>query len=400
MNERFIDLDIFEGGKEMTEKDLWKWILDNFSDNGVASIGRNLGLKIPGFRQINPQQKNFKVLRPKLINEALSPKNLNDLKGFFNSVAEEDEKFSEHRGKSREELLSLMEEEITPSILFSVLLSSEDENDINNALELAEQLIEEGRLDQMEKYAEENFGEEESTEEEEETKTSVKDDDIKQLQQKIKALEKKLVKSEQKNEELKTKITDLQDALNSEKKLWKEEKKGLTQEIHTLKSQQGGLKSSADAAYAERDAMQKKMEQQKAIMKKKDDEISRLNAVILNFKTAKKNSAEDEAVGANTENPEQVQPSLEEDNRISVAVIGDPKNSRVQRYKKYHLNIIESSDIEEEKQKDILEAADQIWLLTYKIPRSVQKRLKTLLKDRDTQEFATFIDLEKHMQKG
>lgn len=386
----------------MTEKDLWKWILDNFSDNGVASIGRNLGLKIPGFRQINPQLKNFKVLRPKLINEALSPKNLSDLKGFFNSVAEGDEKFLEHRGKSKEELQSLMENEITPSILLSVLLSSDDENDINNALELAEQLIEEGKLDQMEKYAEDNFGDEDGAEEEVEAEPepSVKDVDIKQLQQKIAALEKKLVKSEQKNEELKAKVTDVQNALNSEKKAWKEEKKGLTLEIHTLKSQQGGLKSSADAAYSERDLMAKKMEQQKAIMKKKDEEISRLNAVILNFKTQKKNIPEAESVAAESGNTEQEQPSIQEESRINVAVIGDPKNSRVQRYNKFNLNIIESSDIEEEKQKDILEAADQIWLLTYKIPRSVQKRLKTVFKDRGTQEFATFIDLEKHMQKG
>jgi chromosome segregation ATPase len=389
-----------EGGKEMTEKDLWKWILDNFSDNGVASIGRNLGLKIPGFRQINPQLKNFKVLRPKLIHEALSPKNINDLKGFFNSVAEEKEKFLEHRGKSKEELLLLMEEEITPSILLSVLLSSGDKNDINNALELAEQLTEEGRLDQMEKYAEENFGNEDVTEKEEEAEPSVKDVDIKKLQQKIAALEKKLVKSEQKNEELKAKVTDVQNSLNSEKKLWKEDKKGLTQEIHTLKSQQGGLKSSAEAAYAERDSMEKKMEQQKAIMKKKDEEISRLNAVILNFKTQKKNNPEEKSVAAETGNTEQDQPSIQEENRVNVAVIGDPKNTRVQRYHKFNLNIIEASDLEEEKQKYILETADQIWLLTYKIPRSVHKRLKTVLKNRDTQEFATFVDLEKHMQKG
>ncbi|WP_102262592.1 hypothetical protein [Mesobacillus jeotgali] len=384
----------------MTEKDLWKWILDNFSDNGVASIGRNLGLKIPGFRQINPQLKNFKVLRPKLINEALSPNNLSDLRGFFNSVAEGDEKFLQHRGKSKAELQSLMEEEITPSILLSVMLSSDDENDINNALELAEQLIEEGKLDQMEKYAEENFGDEEGTEEEVESKPLVKDEDVIQLQQKIAALEKKLVKSEQKNEELKAKLTDVQNALNSEKKAWKEEKKGLTQEIHTLKSQQGGLKSSAESAYAERDSMEKKMEQQKAIMKKKDEEISRLNAVILNFKTQQKNNLEEQSVVAESVNAGQEQLLIQEENRINVAVIGDPKNSRVQRYNKFNLNIIESSDIEEEKQKDIVEAADQIWLLTYKIPRSVQKRLKTVFKDRDTQEFATFIDLENHMQKG
>jgi chromosome segregation ATPase len=384
----------------MTEKDLWKWILDNFSDNGVASIGRNLGLKIPGFRQINPQQKNFKVLRPKLINEALSPKNINDLKGFFNSVAEEEEKFLEHRGKSKEELLSLMEEEITPSILLSVLLSSDDENDINNALVLAEQLTEEGRLDQMEKYAEGNFGFEDGTVEEVEAKPSANNDDIKQLQQKIVALEKKLVKSEQKNEELKAKVTEVQNALNADKKQWKEEKKGLTQEIHTLKSQQGGLKSSAEAAYAERDSMEKKMEQQKSIMKKKEEEISRLNAVILNLKTQQKNNSEEESVAAETGITEQDHPSIQEENRINVAVIGDPKNTRVQRYPKFNLNILESSDIEEEKQKDIIETADQIWLLTYKIPRSVQKRLKTVLKGRDTQEFATFVDLEKHMQKG
>src|SRR4051794_20504380 len=118
------------------EKEIWKWILESFNDEGIANIGQNIGIKIPGFRQINPHQKRFKILRPALIQEAIHQRNATRLRCLFDEIAEEDEKLLTYRGCSIEELLLAVEEELVPSILLSVLLSSEDEEDHAKAVEI------------------------------------------------------------------------------------------------------------------------------------------------------------------------------------------------------------------------------------------------------------------------
>ena len=80
-------------------------------------------------------------------------------------------------------------------------------------------------------------------------------------------------------------------------------------------------------------------------------------------------------------------------------MIGDPKNSRIQKYPKFELTIIEGPDVQEEIHL-ALDRLDQIWLLTYKIPTSIQKRVRSLGKGKHMKEFATFNDLENYMLKG
>lgn len=374
------------------EKELWKWILESFSDEGIANVGHNLGIKIPGFRQINPQQKNFKILRQKLIQEASHPRNANHLREFFQSLAEETPDFQQYRGKTIEELLQSIEEEIPPSMLFSALLTSGDEEDAKKANEIFNQLTAENRLDELERKA--DLKAEDADETDLESQLKQLQEELKQAQQKILNFEKKMKKSEQKNEELKTKATTAKAAFEHEKKQMKDEKKALQQEIQALKGENGSLKNQLAAFTPEKESLRKKVDQQTADLTKKNDEIARLNALLLKLRT------EQDKEPKEREHDVQPVPVPAAVEKIKVAVIGDPKNTRVQRYKKFDLTIIEASEIKEEKNNNFLHAAEQIWLLTYKTPRSIQKRVRNLVQEKPIQEFATFIDLENYMMKG
>ncbi|WP_462411708.1 hypothetical protein [Neobacillus sp. Marseille-QA0830] len=377
------------------EKEIWKWILENFSDEAIANIGQNLGIKVPGFRQINHQQKKFKMLRPKLIQEAVHPKNSVMLKDFFNTIAEGADGLAEWRGKTIEELLQSAGEDIPPSMLLSVLLSSENEEDIQKGHEIFTKLKEEEKLDLLERQAEENQEEEDNPSEMDNEQLKQLQDELNQSQQKIANLEKKVKRSEQKNDELKEKATTAHAAFEKEKKQWKEERKTLSQEMQTLKEEYGKVKNKLAEVSPELETLQKKMDQQTVSIKHKDDEIARLNALLLKLRTEQ----ERPSIEPNTDN---TQPAAiqEAHDKITVAIIGDPMNTRVQKYKKYDLTIIEATEIHEERTNEVLNRAEQIWLLTYKTPRGIQKRVKTLVKEKPIQEFATFIDLENFMMKG
>lgn len=388
----------------MTERVIWKWILDGFSDNEMANIGKILELKVPGFRQINPKIKNFKILRPKLIYEALVPKNASKLKRFFNTATEENADNLEYRGKNQEDLLLAIGKEIAPSVLFTALLSSSEEMDVRNAIEIYAKLEAEGKLEQMEKLAEEDLEDADTTDGKEDQKWTESQEELKEAQQKVISCEKKLKKSEQKNENLKAQINSVQLDFDTERKEWKEEKKKLIKEIQMLSSENSKLNSEAEAAHVEIATINKKYEQQQVVTKRKDEEISRLNALILKLKTnstrEERQAESSKAKAAGAAQQEIDATPVAEENKMQVAVIGDPKNSRVQRYKKFNLNIIEASEIEEERNKNILDSVNRIWLLTYKTPRGAQKRIKSMLKGKEILEFATFIDLENHMKKG
>lgn len=265
------------------EKEIWKWILETFDDEGIAKIGQNIGVKRPGFRQINPHHKRFKILRPALIQEALHQRNAKLLKYFFDEIAEEDAELVSYREKSMEELLLAVEEEIAPSILLSVLLSSEDEEDIEKAVELFRTLKDEDKLEAFENRSEAKVEEVKSTEEE--SQANHLQDDLKQAMQKNVKLERKLKKLEKNIEELKAKDSIAQNAIKNERKQLKEEKKVLSQENHTLKNEVSALKKKVLELTSEKVLHQKQLDKQVSTIKAREDEISKLHARMLKERT-------------------------------------------------------------------------------------------------------------------
>lgn len=366
------------------EKEIWKWILDTFPDDGIANIADNLMIKIKGFRQLNPQQANFKMVRNRIIKEALNQKNSKKLYYFFDSLIEDRPEIESLRGKSIEELLQVLEEEgLYPSILLGVLLSSEDEEDHGKAQEIYIKLKEEEKLDLLEKQVDEKLANEEEVDEQEILEQLQKG--LKTALKEIERLEKKLKKLEQKNEELKTKEASSQTSLKNERKEWKTEKKAFLQEIHSLKAEMGTVRNDSKTASAEKEELNKKLAKQTETMKLKDEEINRLHARVVKLETDLENQNNHHKSG---------------NDKIKVTMIGDPYSSRLLKYDKFELTILKGSEFQEEKGQTALDHADQVWLLTYKIPRSVQKRVKSVVKNKQTKEFTTFADLEDHMLKG
>ncbi|MDM5326284.1 AAA family ATPase [Neobacillus sp. CF12] len=265
------------------EKEIWKWILETLNDEGIAKIGQSIGAKRPVFRQINPHHKRFKILRPALIQEALHQRNAKILKYFFDEIAEEDGELVSYRGRSIEELLLAAEEEISPSILFSVLMSSEEEEDIEKATEIFRTLRDEDKLEAFENRSEAKV--EEVNNPEEETQANQLQEEMKVALQKNVKLDRKIKKLEKNIEELKVKDTVAQNAIKNERKQLKEDKKGLSQDNHSLKKEVDTLKKKVLELTSEKVLQQKQLDKHVNTIKAKEDEISKLHARMLKERT-------------------------------------------------------------------------------------------------------------------
>jgi chromosome segregation ATPase len=368
------------------DREIWKWILDSFSDEEIAMISDVFRLKIPGFRQINSQQKTFKMVRPKIIQSALHQKHAEKLNGYVITKAEVqlDVKVESLRKKSVKTLLQLTEEEIKPSILLGILLASDNEKEKAKAEKIYSKLKTENKLNELEKQVGEDIFGTETEEIQDQDSLKALQEELKLAQQTIDKLGKRLKKLEQKNEELKSKETSIQASLQTEKKRSKE----LSQEVNSLKGEIGNLKHKLKTASPDTTSLQKKMDKQAATLKAKVEEISRLNALVLKLNT--------ELDKLSTLKEKMVDTAPASLAKIKVALIGDPKNRGLEKNSKFELNIFEGPEITSKG----LDGIDQIWLLTYKIPRSVQKRVKSCVSGKPIFEFLTFTELEHHMLKG
>ncbi len=377
------------------EKEIWKWILNSFSDEGIANLAQAVGIKIPGFRQVNPQHKKFKIVRPKIIHAALQQELVQKFHEFIESFAEEKSEIDDLKDKSFEELLEMVGEEIQPSIVLGVLLSSQDEEHQEKAVQLYTKLKEEDKLELLEQQADEKANEIEHDDIKDHKAFVELKSKLQASQQVIDKLEKRLAIIEQKNEELKSKEAKAQAALKTEKKRSKEEKAVLSQEINSLKGEVGSLKHQVKSISPEKDLLSKQIDSQKKTLKNKDEEINRLNALTLKLRTdLEKFTIQQEKLGTTQENVVQNSP------KVKVVIIGDPKNTRIRNYHKYELFIVEGTELPDEETLAVIANADQVWLLTYKVPRSTQKHIRNLVKSDKTTEFSTFVELEDYMLKG
>ncbi|SMQ81252.1 AAA domain (dynein-related subfamily) [Bacillus sp. OV166] len=186
-------------------------------------------------------------------------------------------------GRNMEELLLAVEEEMAPSILLSVLLSSEDEEDIEKAGEIYRILRDENKLEVFENRGEEKVDEVECNEEE--SKVIHLKDELKFALQKNVKLERKLKKLDQRIEELKDKDSMAQIAIKNERKQLKDDKKVLSHDNYSLKNEVGSLTKKVLELSSEKELNLKKLERQMNALKAKDEEIAKLHAQMLKERT-------------------------------------------------------------------------------------------------------------------
>lgn len=398
----------------MDEKQVWKWILDKFSDESIAELGRVSGIKVPGFRQISVQH-NFKILRPRLITALVNSKNMSTLKDYYDPFSDEDDELKGYRDKTVEELLTLVETDIKPSDLILILLSGEKPEHIEKAMEIYSRLSDEGTLDVFEKKNEDKKAEGESSLEEE-ASIILEANNLKVAQAQIKSLEKKLKKAEQKNESMKASSLHEKESNEKLKKQWKEEKKTLNLEIHQLKSEHGkmateistlnkenqsllsereNLKKTKETIHQENAILRSEVEQQKNTLKEKEAEISRLHALCLHLRKASNQPEEDQS-----EEMKSHVKTRKNGGKSKIAIIGDPKNGKVNQNDNYDLIIVDANEVENQIHTGLFEQTEQIWLLTYRTPIKAQRRIKSVYSDKTLREFATFLELENFMLKG
>jgi DNA repair exonuclease SbcCD ATPase subunit len=368
------------------DREIWKWILDSFSDEEIAKLSSKFNLKIPGFRLINHLQNNFKIIRPKIIQSAMNKKYAEKLNNYVITRAKVqlDVKVDSLRKKSIKSLLQLTEEGIKPSILLGILLASGNEKELAKAEVIYSKLKTENKLFKFEKQAGEDDTNTEVKVIQDQDSLKTQQEEFKLAQQSIEKLDKRLKKLDQKNEELKSKETSLQTSLQTERKRSKE----LSQEVNSLKGEIGSLKHKLKTASPDTTSLQKKLDNQAATLKTKVEEISRLNALVLKLNT--------ELDKLSSKKNKTVETTPELLDKIKVALIGDPKNKGLEKNVKFELNIFKGPEVTPKG----LDGHDQIWLLNYKIPRSVQKRVKSCNSGKPIFEFTTFTELEHHMLKG
>ena len=369
-------------------KEIWKYVLESLEDKELVEIGQVLNVNIPGFRKITPQT-NIKLFRPRLINASLTVSNLEGLRVYYEIKLETEDERLELRDFTVDELIEEMKDKIRPSTLFTILLSSKDVTHIEKAEEIYTILKGE---DLLSLYEEKDLRKAATNEEDEKDILEENaNEKVKQAEGIVKKLEKNLAKATEKNEELKKRMDDEQRRFEIEKKEWKMTKKELNQEIHELKSEMGKLINQYEELTNNVTKKELVNEEKDAELRRKEAEISRLNALCLTFQTAK------EEVATSIEEDE---PNVDDTSKINVAVIGDPKNTRVHRYEKFHLTIIDSGDVEAFLEDNQFKRYEEVWLLTYRSSRSVQKKVISFLDAKQLMEFRDFVDLEKYMIEG
>lgn len=375
---------------------IWKWIIESKPDDKLVEMSNLLKIKVPGFRQINTNQ-NMKLLRPKLINALIQTNNLKLLESFYDEYYKdcyEDDEYDDYRTKTEAELLELTKREyIKPSDVLASLLSSEDKSHKEIAESIYKILTEEKVIDELEENIEQK--DEDETKQLnlldlQENKTVLTGDGSGEIKQ----LKKKLKKSEEKNQQLQEKLSQLEKELQEQKRSWKEEKKDITQKLAVQTQEFNRVRNLLDKKDQEVEELKKTLQEKDEIILNYKAEISNLNAICMNL-GHKKEKANEPTKKTELEEPKPVL------NKKIIYLIGNPKNSKVLKLlSDYNIPVIEPEEISEVIEGDTLANGDQVWMLTYKVPKNKQLQIKNNVAEEKLLEFETFINLQKHIQKG
>ncbi|MHC0035554.1 McrB family protein [Pseudoneobacillus sp. C159] len=208
------------------DKTIWKKILESMPAEDFIRLTAACEIHLKGFRKISSD--NYKLVKPRLMAEALKNGNLEricllfDKKSELTSLEVEEDEVVDYRSMNNEQLMESFEKGAALFEILGSLHSSTNPNHINLAIEFEKQIsiqekqINPDRVHQDRKKIDSN-------QETEEKKNLQKEFD--HTRNVLKSVEKKLLKSEAKNNEWQTKYQSLELEYYSAKRKWKEEKK-------------------------------------------------------------------------------------------------------------------------------------------------------------------------------
>lgn len=375
------------------DKTIWKKILESMPNEDFIKLTNACDINVKGFRKISPE--NYKVVKQKLLVEALKNINLKRITMLFDKKSEflalndaaEDEDV-DFRSMSLEELFETYENGSELFEILGSLHSSSNPEHINLAIEFEKQLSIKTSLLDLEDESTNEIVEELHQDDMEQLKKQLMDARIA-----ICNLEKKVTKSLQKNTEWQARFNNLELEFSVAKKSWKEEKKEWTKTKTILQQEVVTKQNQINKFDIQKDELNNKIKRQEKDILEKNAKISHLNAKLLNSNQPLNESTlqHDSHINSNTQ--------TKTDIKKRIAIIGNPKNKRIEENSHFNVEVFEVSDLEKAFETNTFEAFDEIWLLTYKVPTTKQKLVHEQM-SKPVVEISTFINLRTKVEKG
>ncbi|UFJ40742.1 hypothetical protein LOK74_22570 [Brevibacillus humidisoli] len=383
----------------MNHKEIWKWIFEIAPDHFLLSVAKvkGLNLRIPGVSDVQHIKKEqLRAFRPRIINGLLKNDKLFYICQHFDEIPFDDElieKISQIRERDSDNLYAEIQSDDTaidlPSVLM-VLLSSSEPDDHTKAAALFEKVKEKGELDaHAQKIKQSEQKEKENREEQPEPERKAETAEY----------EKQYRQEKKRSEILQQKLDECKEERERERREWKEAKQAYEAETQTIKrelhrKEQEVARQEAAIAKLEQDKEQLRTSLQQAQARIKELEQS---------KQSLQSRIDQEKQAA-----EEMKKQLElikiihgiegtDDIKIKVLLFGNPRNRRVFSIPKYAVRVVESSEIDQFLESEPQAKADEVWVLTYRVPREQQVRLQQIYQSKVV-EFADFHKLKTYME--
>ncbi len=343
----------------------WKWLLQALDDELLISFARTLKVRVPGFRGGN-WDKSIKLLRPRIIQSMLAPKQLMKLSEVVATEVQQDPELLALQDCSEQQLLEQVPHQLAPTQVLLALLSSPEPALVERGESLYQHWEDSGLL------ATWLDAREQAAAAAPEADTSQKTE-LAHCQQQLNELAAQLKKRERKTQKLAAELAKQKTNLTRAQRRWQQERKQLTSQ---LSGRENELKAK-DAQLVELEATL--LEQSQLIAQLQEE--------------ASFSSAEPEDTGLG----EQVPTGL-----AKVAIVGNLKqdNLPVSQYADLTLLHVDPDDLQSEQTQELLGTVDQVWLLTYATPLPLQRRLRQLVPSTVLSCFDTYQDYMHNLGQG
>lgn len=343
----------------------WKWLLQAADDELLISLAKTLKVRIPGFRGGN-WDKSIKLVRPRIIQSMLAPKQLMKLRDAADTEVEQDSGLSALRDLSEQQLLEQVPSQFAPTQALLALLSSPEPT----LMDLGDSLYQ--RWEDSGLLAEWLEAREHASEAATAPHTSEKTE-LAQCQQQLMELEAQVKKREKKTQKLAAELAKQKTNLTRAQRRWQQERKQL---VHQLNCRENELKAK-DAQLAEQAATL--LEQSQLIAQPRVDTNPSSKGL--------------EGAGAQEQVPAR---------SAKIAIVGNLQrvNLPAEQSADYALLHIDPADLQSEQAQEQLRSVDQVWLLTYATPLPLQRRLRQLIPDAVLFCFNTYQDYMHNLGQG
>ncbi|MFX3633234.1 MAG: hypothetical protein ACE3L7_15220 [Candidatus Pristimantibacillus sp.] len=350
-------------------KILVKWVLTQQEEMVLYDLATVTACKVKGFREIT--RNNIKQIRPHVINELQKTTKTvrlkTELRKHINKVLTEGV-VKDLQVKNQEELLELIDtKKYSLADVVIALITGEAEQAVL-AETLFTSILEQESLVQYEPQT--NSIPEQGGE------PVTKETVAHPSEPFIRELEEILSHEKDKAVQLGLALKELREKRKSEVQEWKKERKAYIEEIKSLKT--------------EVENERKQVVEQETIIVGLMDKMAKLQEEVKSF------TKQVETKTAETNKPltQPVNPTL---NKTNVVLLGEGVNESILQTSKYAVELVGNSQIEDFLQCGI--QAEEIWMLSFQISPSKQRKLRNAFTDNNFKEFATLVELQAHINK-